>query len=238
MKLVHFSCIDSTNTYLKEHFNELEDMTFVSADEQTAGRGRNNRVWKSENGRNLLFSLLLINEEFFSLHKELPILSAYSVLEVLRDDYGLNSVSIKWPNDVYVGDKKICGILLEAVSTDKLECLIIGIGLNVNQKVFNNDVLHEPTSLSLELHKDIDINTIKEKIYQKITANLTKVLMGHNFYKEISEVNYLLNKEVYALINDEKKLIKVLGLNNDYSLIAEVDGKVTTLFVGEISFHV
>ena len=144
MKELYFSELDSTNTYLKEHYEELEDMCFVRADYQSAGKGRNSRRWLADRNVNLTFSLLIRNEEVIKRYKALSVLSAYSVLEVLKD-YGINDLMIKWPNDIYAGDEKICGILLESVAREKIECLIIGVGINVNQMEFNDSYLIRPT---------------------------------------------------------------------------------------------
>jgi len=219
---------------LKEHYQELEDMSFVSANVQTNGRGRNNRIWKSENG-NLLFSLLLLNKQLIEKYKEISILTAYSITQVLKE-YNINSM-IKWPNDIYVNDKKICGILLEAITKEEIECLIVGIGINVNQEYFEGEYLHEPTSLKKELKKDIDLNEFKNKIYTSIENNLKQLLNNNDFYNEISKLDYLKDKEVYALINEEKKKIKVLGINKDYSLKIISDNNIQNLESGEISFH-
>ena len=111
MREIYFESIDSTNTYLKQHYEELEDMCFVRTDYQSAGRGRKSRTWLAEKGESLLFSVLLKDEEVLKRYRELSVLSAYSVLEVL-EGYGIGDLMIKWPNDVLVKERKICGILL------------------------------------------------------------------------------------------------------------------------------
>ena len=133
MKELFFETIDSTNTYLKQNYENLDNFTFVRADLQTSGRGRSSRKWLSKKGDNLLFSLLIKDKELINKYKALSINSAYLVLKIL-EEYGLKNLSLKWPNDIYVNGNKICGILLESVSKQEIECLIIGIGLNVNQK--------------------------------------------------------------------------------------------------------
>ena len=235
MKEIHLSQVDSTNTYLKENYNKLDNLTFVSTDNQTCGRGRNSRNWKSENGKNLLFSLLILDKELIKHYKELSIISALSVLEAL-EKIGLNNVSIKWPNDVYINDKKICGILLEAITKEEIECLIIGIGLNVNQEIFNEDYLIDPTSIKLELHKEIDLSELKENIYERLINNINS-LSKINFYTLISNHDYLKNKEAYCLIDNKKEFVKVLGINKDYSLKVVLNNKEMNIEAGEISFH-
>lgn len=237
MNSIHFESIDSTNTYLKENYQTLDNFTFVSADLQTKGRGRNNRDWKSEKGDSLLFSLLIKEEALIDKYASLSIISAYSLLEVFKE-YGLNNLSIKWPNDVYVSGKKILGILLEAVTIEKIECLIIGIGINVNQDKFIGEYNTTPTSLYLETHKTIDIDELKDKVYRQIEHNFNLVKQGHDFYDEIIQYDFLKDKEEYAIINNEKKKVKILGINKDYSLKIEVDNNIMNINSGEITFHV
>ena len=237
MKTIDFETIDSTNTYLKKHYQEIEDFTFVSAKYQTSGRGRTNRVWKSENGSNLLFSLLIKEESLIDKFKDISIISAYSLIEVLESKYYIKDLTIKWPNDIYYKDYKICGILLEGVSTSKLDCVIVGIGLNVNQKEFDNDLRHKATSLTNILGKEIDINELKIKLYQNLEKNLNLLKNDYGFYDSIVKYDYLANKEVYAQIDDSISLIKVIGINTDYSLKIYDGTKERDLFTGEISFH-
>lgn len=236
MKIIHFESIDSTNTYLKNNYQNLENFTFVSANNQSQGRGRNNRKWES-NDLNLLFSLLIKESNYFNFINSISIVSAYSVLQVLKE-YGLNNLSIKWPNDIYCDGKKICGILLEAISKTDIDCLIIGVGLNVNQKEFAGDYIHEPTSMINQLNREVDIEELKNDIYQKLISNLNSLINNYDYYDEIKEYDYLKNKEVYALINNENKLVKVKGINKDYTLCVLTDEKEINLNSGEISFHI
>ena len=238
MKFIDFEAIDSTNTYLKHNHNNLEDFTFVSAKYQSKGRGRGSRVWKSENGTNLLFSLLIKEESLISKFKDISIISAYSLIQVLEEKYHINDLSIKWPNDIYYRDSKICGILLEAVSSKTIDCLIVGIGLNVNQKEFDKDLKHPASSLSIILNRDIDIEELKSLIYNQLIENLNKLKRDDDFYDNIVKYDYLKDMEVYADIDNEVKKIKVIGINRDYSLKIKDGNVYRDLFTGEISFHI
>lgn len=236
MKTIHFDSIDSTNTYLKNNYLDLENLTFVSASNQTQGKGRNNRKWDSD-GSNLLFSILIKDNKYFPLTNSISIISAYTIIEVLKS-YGINDLSIKWPNDVFVKDNKICGILLESISKENLECLIIGVGLNVNQDKFDDEYIINPTSMYNILKTNIDIESLKQKIYSKFIMNLEKLIEGYDYYNEIIKYDYLQNKEVYALINSQKELVKVKGINSDYSLCVANDESEFNINAGEISFHI
>ncbi len=233
MKTIHFETIDSTNTYLKENYEDLDNFTFVSADFQSAGRGRNNRNWKSEKGENLLFSLLIKDKALIDKFSILSVISAFSIIKALN----LEHLSIKWPNDIYYKDSKLCGILLEAVTRNEIECLIIGIGLNVNQREFVGEYKRTPTSLYQITNQTQDMKIIKDKIFNQLYNDFMKVKEGYDFYNDIKEYDYLKDREVYAEINNEVKQIKVLGIDSDYSLKVKQDNKTYNLSSGEITFH-
>lgn len=237
MKEIFCDEIDSTNTYLKTRYNEYEDMTFVGTNLQTNGHGRNGRSWFSNKGENLMFSLLIKNEEVIKQYRALSVLSAYSVIEVLKE-YKVEKLNFKWPNDVYVDGKKICGILLESVSSNSIECLIIGVGINVNQKEFDGEYLNEPVSLSNILDEHIDLDIFRKKIYERFVENINKLQNGYDFIKDIREYDYLKDKEVYVSINNEIKKVKVLGIDTDYTLKILQNDKEMNIDYGEVSFHI
>lgn len=233
MKTIHFETIDSTNTYLKENYEKLDNFTFVSADFQSAGRGRNNRNWKSEKGENLLFSLLIKDKALIDKFSSLSVISAFSIIKALN----LEHLSIKWPNDIYYKDCKLCGILLEAVTRNEIECLIIGIGLNVNQREFVGEYKRTPTSLYQITNQTQDMKIIKDKIFNQLYNDFMKVKEGYDFYNDIKEYDYLKDREVYAEINNEVKQIKVIGIDSDYSLKVLKDNETYNLSSGEVTFH-
>lgn len=233
MNKLHLNKIDSTNNYLKQNYKNLEDYTFVSADLQTNGKGRNSREWKSENGKNLLFSLLLLDKQLFNHFKEISVITAYSIIEALSK-IGIKGLSLKWPNDVYVNGKKICGILLESVSEDEMQCLIIGVGLNVNQTLFEGEYRVEPTSILNETKIKQDIEKIKEDIYITLLSNINSLKDGKNFYHLITKYDYLKDREVSLEIENVYKEAKVKGIQEDYSLLIESDGKLVNVYTGEV----
>ena len=143
-KIIHIEETDSTNHWLKEHG---EGNMVVVADYQTAGRGCGSNSWESERGRNLTFSMLIHPENILA-KEQFRITEVVSVAMCrMLQSYIYNKVEIKWPNDIYVGDKKICGILIEnRLQGTEIKDSIIGIGLNVNQKEFKSDA---PNPVSL-----------------------------------------------------------------------------------------
>lgn len=238
-KTIDFDVIDSTNLYLKQNYQNEDNFTFVSALFQNKGKGRNVRKWQSTSGDNLLFSLLIKDKNILKNYQCLSMLTATAIFKVLKS-LSIENVSIKWPNDVYVNDKKICGILLEGISYDnELKAIVIGVGLNVNENSFNKYELFDATSIRIELNKKNNINGLKVKVYDCLINEIKKLENNDHSYLDIARKNnYLLNKEVYAQINNKKELVKVLDINEDNSLKILVNGKIENIFSGEITFHI
>ena len=127
---------------------------------------------------------------------------------------------------------------MSQLTKEEIECLIVGVGLNVNQKEFIGEYIATPTSINNELSQEIDIDILKEKVYQKLIDNLNCILDNYDFYQFIKNHDYLKNKEACCEINNQKKYIKIIGINKDYSLKI-IDGKKEkNIEAGEISFHV
>lgn len=147
----------STNNYLRELLagEALPEGSLVIADFQTAGKGQVGNSWESEAGKNLMFSLLLY-PDFLPANRQFLIsqIASLSVKETL-DGY-VDSVTVKWPNDIYWKNRKICGMLIENdLSGQHLYCSVIGIGLNINQEVFRSNAPN-PVSLTQITGKTYD----------------------------------------------------------------------------------
>ena len=151
MKTLWLDTIDSTNSEALRRLPDLPSCTVLAAREQTAGRGQRGNTWFSEPGKNLTFSIVLKFGPGAVSARDAHYLNCLASLSVvsLLDSFGIRS-QIKWPNDIYVGKRKICGMLLEnTLCTTGLAASVIGIGLNVNQTAFPR--LANATSVALEL---------------------------------------------------------------------------------------
>lgn len=138
-KIISLDETDSTNNYTIERIgqNDIVEGNVVSADFQKSGKGQRNKSWESYPGKNLLFSVAL-HPTFLNITKQfyLAKIAALAIVKVL-EKAGIKDVSVKWPNDVFVGDKKIAGILIETlIRNTGIEWAIVGVGLNVNQRYF------------------------------------------------------------------------------------------------------
>ena len=174
MKILEFEKLESTQKKAKEIAKEAEPWTVIVAKEQTLGYGRKGNFWYSPKG-GLYFSVILPKTKIENL-QILTILAAFCVAKILKEDFNLDSF-VKWPNDVYVNGKKVCGILTENFFLgDKIQFSIVGIGLNTNIENFPEDLQKKATSLKIELQKSVNQEEILKKILKELQELLGKVV--------------------------------------------------------------
>jgi len=187
--VIHLSSVDSTNLFANDLLanGKPAEGTVVKTDDQTRGRGQSGSSWQSEAGKNAALSVILYptflhpREQFY-----LSQIVSLSIWDALHDFLG-DRVRIKWPNDIYVQDKKICGILIQnSISSDKILSSVIGIGLNINQKDFSKK-LPNPTSLSLESGETHLISEVLEVLYKKL----------NQYYLQLRTKNFALINTAY-----------------------------------------
>lgn len=168
LRLIRLPEVDSTNSYLRNYTPaEGERITVVTADFQTAGRGQGTNSWESEQGKNLLFSVM-VHPTMLPVRRQFLLSEAYALaLKEALDDY-TQDISIKWPNDIYWRDKKISGTLIETRLTKQgLSSAILGTGIDVNQKVFRSDAPN-PVSLFNILGREVDRDELLRVIIDKV----------------------------------------------------------------------
>ncbi len=167
----------STNDFLIQLLskNQVEEGSMVRTDFQIKGKGQRNNTWCSRKGKNLLFSFVLFPEIKLSDQFLLHIVTSLSIYNVLKN-IGLNNIKIKWPNDIYINKKKICGILIESqIFKKKIRRSVIGIGININQNDFG----------------DLNATSVFNETTKKMNKNEVLNLFKSNFNKEYSEINKL-----------------------------------------------
>ncbi|HEY8363943.1 MAG TPA: biotin--[acetyl-CoA-carboxylase] ligase [Haloplasmataceae bacterium] len=172
--LMEFDIIDSTNEYLKQNYQKLPNFTIVKANYQTQGRGQFGRVWESNYKENLLFSILIKKDLPFLTNDINPIVVS-SIFNTL-DEYEIDC-RYKFPNDILVGDKKIAGILIETkYDNQDLEYMVIGIGLNLNQDVFEST---QAISLRHLINIDVDIDYVFKRLLKHLSNNVLLANLMH-----------------------------------------------------------
>ena len=238
-KTVHFAReIDSTNLWIKRLAKEgAPEGTLALAEFQSAGRGRLGRSWEVPEGTSVMMSILLRPKFEPQYAPTLTLVMGMAVAKAVKS-LGFD-VSIKWPNDVVVSHKKICGILTEmGVRDGKIDYAVIGVGINVNIREFPEEMADKATSLYLESGKEFDRSQIPglvmeafEEYYEKFAA--TCDLSGLKEEYESILANY--NQPVRVLAKEPYEGV-ARGITDGGELLVEkTDGTIVAVSAGEVS---
>ncbi|MCB5483420.1 biotin--[acetyl-CoA-carboxylase] ligase [Blautia faecis] len=238
-KTVHFAReTDSTNLWIKRLAKEgASEGTLALAEFQSAGRGRLGRSWEVPEGTSVMMSILLRPKFEPQYAPTLTLVMGMAVAKAVKN-LGFD-VSIKWPNDVVVSHKKICGILTEmGVRDGKIDYAVIGVGINVNIKEFPEEMADKATSLYLESGREFDRSQIPglvmeafEKYYEKFAA--TCDLSGLKEEYESILANY--NQPVRVLAKEPYEGV-ARGITDGGELLVEkTDGTIVAVSAGEVS---
>ena len=231
--IILLDSVDSTNSYLKRNYEKLDDLTIVFFFFYTLGSGRMNRKFYSKKGESLLFSILIKNKKIIEQFDSLSLMSGCYIYKFLSKY--VSNVSIKWPNDVYINDKKVAGILLEGVSTSSLDALIIGIGININTIDFDEEIKDKATSLRKETNIFYNIDSLRDELVVYLKEMVNDIENGNKDYLNIiKNNNYLKDKEVFATLNNKIEKVKVIDIADDNSLKVMHDNKIYYLREGEV----
>ena len=231
---------DSTNNVLLRHIRDYDNLSVVAAVSQTAGRGQRGNRWVSAPGNNLTFSLLLRPEGLPAREvMAVTCLATLAVRDTLLDE-GVPAV-IKWPNDIYVGKRKICGMLVEnGLEEACIGWSVIGIGINLNQTEFPGDVLN-PTSLKRLTGRSYALRPFLEKVCQALENRLPELetAEGRNGLLN-SYVQDLFQKDSPARYRDlasgEAFTGIIRGITPEGLLRVEAEGRERTFGFKEISY--
>lgn len=237
--IIHLKSVDSTNDYLKKIANDVQEGTVVISEEQTKGKGRLGRSWESKSKEGIWMSIILKPEiipykaPFITLIVGAAIVKALNNLQV--------PVKIKWPNDIIINDKKLGGILTElSAEIERVNYVAVGIGINVKSLDFDEELEKKATSLYKENYYPSRVEIVSQIFYEfeKLYNDYIE-----NDYKEetlriCKEYSAILNKDVYIIKGDEKKLVKCIDISNDGNLIVK-DGnnELQEILSGEVSIR-
>ncbi len=238
-KLIWLSEVDSTNKYLTDlSKDQLDEGLAVATNNQVEGRGQRGNTWESQKDKNITFSFILY-PNFIKVQEQFLLSQAISlgICDMLAQL--IKGVSIKWPNDIYVNNNKIAGILIEhAISSAQLDRSIIGIGLNVNQKIFSDD-LPNPTSLLLETGNTFDINQTLEILCNSVSLRYNEIKNGQMAKIQTDYLKLLYRRnEFHTYSSDGKKFEAIIaGVRSTGELILETrNGERKEFGFKEISF--
>lgn len=215
-----------------------DDGFMIISDMQTAGRGRSGHNWNSPAGTSVAISILLRPNILAEAIPMVTLIAAMAVSAAISEVCDIDT-SIKWPNDVLIKNKKVCGILTELDIKDDVKSLIVGIGINVNQSEFPDEIRDVASSLLLETDRLID----KEKLVSSLAENMEKY---YEIFLETMDMSKLKDEYDSRLINIEKE-VKVLdpsvnirgiakGIDKEGQLLVKTDdGVLHRIYAGEVS---
>lgn len=232
--------IDSTNVCASRLASEgAGHGSLVVARRQYAGRGRRGRSWESPDGDNIYMSLVLKPDFPPDKAPMLTILTAHSVALAIGKTEGVNP-QIKWPNDLVIGKKKICGILTEMKLADnEIAYVIIGVGINANMEHFPKDIEDKATSLRLELGRTIDCETVIGSILEQFEKDYDAFVKHQDLSFIQEEYNELLvnrGRQVRILEPGNEYEATAYGINSTGELLVQKkNGEMETVFSGEVS---
>lgn len=217
--------VNSTNTYAKALLNSgepLKPYTVIYAKEQTQGRGRLSRSWESKEGDSLCMSLILP----YTCKSGITLLSALGVYKALKDIYP--KIKIKWPNDIIAGNKKLCGILTEGT----VKGTVVGIGINLNQTEFSEDIAHKATSLRLLTGSTFN----PDELLETVATSVFETVKKHNaeLTKEALEEYTPLCENIGRTVCWNGKEGVAAGISEDGSLIAKTADSTEEIRFGEV----
>ena len=231
--------IDSTNNQAKVLAREgAKEGHLIIAEHQSQGKGRLGRSWQSPSGTGIWMSLILRPHILPKYASQLTLLAGLSMCEVIQEITGLEA-KIKWPNDIVVNGKKVCGILTEmSAEMESINYIILGIGVNVNMAYFPEELPYA-SSLAIEGKKEYSRKAI-------IKAFLEKFEIDYKVYKKQPDLTPImeryekncitLNRKVKLLVSHEEVIAKATGISNEGELLVTLeDGTMKVVSSGEVS---
>ncbi len=230
---IFFRSVSSTNIYAKE--NDFPDGTVVFAENQISGRGRKGRKWISTEGKGLYFSVVLKKNLSPTDLLVYSLVFPLSVKKVIKNKTGL-PVKIKWPNDLYINNRKISGFLIETeIEGNCVTKLIAGIGINLNQTEEDLSIIKNiASSVRLELGEEVDRKEIFSQILSEIEKNLDN-FDRESVLKEVEES--LLWKGEKVRLVDEKVEGILIGLNELGGIRIFTDNKIKDYYSGDLTIR-
>lgn len=246
----HLPTVPSTNTWLKEHAAEFGHGDIVVTDDQTAGRGQRGNFWEAEPGKNLTFSMKLVPAGIAPARQfVISECVALGVAEVVRDRLAgyvpPEEVKVKWPNDIYVGENKIAGILIEhTLNTGTIVHTVAGIGLNVNQTIFTSSAPNPVSMAQLSGNTSFPLEDIMEEIADAVMRRLDDASRSDRGVDHLHEEFHSMlwrndgNAYRFLLASDTSRFVAVIdGVDPDGMLRLRLpDGELHRFAFKEVVF--
>ena len=236
-RVLYYPSVTSTMVAARQEAQQgAAEGTVILADEQTAGKGRMKRVWLSPKG-NIAMSVILYPG--LANLPSLIMLASLAVLHGIKTATGLKS-QIKWPNDVLINNRKVCGILIENdVQGDRVNYSILGIGVNINLRPADfTDILPTPTSLATELGRDVSRLSVVRCLLMEMDRLYLALSAGKSIYEEWRDNLVTLGQPVRAKTEQETYEGIAESVARDGSLLLRgTDGTLTRIVAGDVTLR-
>ena len=233
--IIHFKEVESTNLLALSMIEEnTTPLPFViTTDFQTLGKGQMSNKWDSENGKNLLMSVAINTDIKIENQFIINVISSLSVLDLL-EDLNLENLSVKWPNDILVGKRKISGVLIQnKLLSDTIKSAVIGVGLNINQSNFTT-FKREATSVNNENITNLSISEISDRLLYFLEFRFSK--SDNENWKDYSKKLYLKDKVAPFEIEGKKQMGIIKRVNKTGELVLETEDSIKNFQMKEIEF--
>ncbi|MBN9376974.1 MAG: biotin--[acetyl-CoA-carboxylase] ligase [Chlamydiales bacterium 38-26] len=231
----HFDTIGSTNTWAKENYSKFDRhrITLITADQQTAGRGRHKRTWMSPEKQNIYATFTFFMDPSRLDICNVPQILALSVQETLIDK-GFDS-QIKWPNDILLKKKKLGGILCETIADPLTVVVVLGLGLNINMPMDLLETIDQPaTSLLAEVGWTYNLQSILKPLVGNFSKNLEQFLK-EGFSSFVDRFRQMIIHQENDLLKIGNQTGRFMGIADDGALIIKMDnGENQKIYSGEI----
>ena len=236
-EIIHLSDIDSTNNFAAKLLSQnlCQNGAVIMADVQTQGKGQRGNIWLSESGKNLLSSFVF-KPDNLSVENQIALTwaTSLSILETLRK-FNIET-QIKWPNDIFVGGKKIAGILIEnQLQGTRISCSIIGIGLNLNQTFFDD---LNATSVLLETKQIVEPRTFLNILAHEMNEQFQLIYSSNFKILKVEYENNLFQMNELKSYEDEFGVFvgKIIGTTEEGKILIEKSNAIQSYGLKEVTF--
>ncbi|MGJ1266115.1 biotin--[acetyl-CoA-carboxylase] ligase [Sphingobacterium spiritivorum] len=245
LNLIKLDRVASTNDYLREqlsNFKPLDEGSAIMATEQFQGKGQRGNIWRSEPGKNLTLSLLLYPSFLeVSKHFFLNVAISLGIAKWLQSQTTAQ-ISVKWPNDIMANQKKVCGILIEnQIKKDSFSSSIIGMGININQTDFPDEISHKVCSLKKLLQKpdDISIDNLLPELFHYLETQYERLKAGDDteLLKDYNSMLMWRGEKHNFLIDNVKVEGTITEVDKDGQLWVDFGKKVVSFNLKEIAYQ-
>ena len=233
---IHFESLSSTNKFALSIRDKaiFREGLLITADYQKYGQGQRGNLWESNKKENILLSYIIEPKILVKYKFDICKYISLALFDLLSS-VGINA-NIKWPNDLLIGDRKIAGILINnVISKNIITHSVIGIGLNVNQKIFKQ-YCPKATSINLELGVFQDCEIIRDNLLHKIIERIIQYNLENTQDLEYHNALFSLNKTNNFRLNEKVCKGIIRGVNKEGNIEIEFDGKISTFYSGELKY--